>query len=95
MKRPEMECQACGGSGKQSLSDELFSTFQAIGHGATAETILKKLTDEVGTTAINNRLERLRAAGFLTRTKIGKFWRYSKAFVKQPIGMAPAKKTNL
>lgn len=35
--------------------------------------------DGVSPNAQNNRLERLRALGFVKRARFGKFWRYSRA----------------
>lgn len=34
--------------------------------------------DGISVNAINNRLEKLRVMGFVSRTREGKFWRYSK-----------------
>lgn len=79
MKRPLVPCLCCNGSGKMQLPSSLWDTLLALKRrrNAHAAELLPFINDEVDATAINNRLERLRALGFVTRRKRSKFWIYS------------------
>lgn len=58
---------------------EMLALFRPKTVELTADEIRSRIPDEVQTTAINNRLERLRDLDFLKRRRVGKFWLYSRA----------------
>lgn len=71
-------CEVCGGTGKRPLHESLRQTLSALPKkGFVVAQDLK--FSGVGTNGVNNRLERLREFGFVTREKFGKYWRYSRA----------------
>ena len=76
--KPNVVCKKCDGTGTLELSAELYGTFKAVGSGVTVSEVIKRLGWSGNPTAINNRLEDLRGFGLLTRTRIGRQWRYSK-----------------
>lgn len=53
-----------------------------------AEDVLMRLQDDVGVTAINNRLKRLWEAGWATRFRSGKYWLYEAAFPAASVRMS-------
>lgn len=75
MKPPLIECDTCHGTGRAPLSELLTETLWLLGHTkcTAADLTPKHLT----VNAINNRLESLRALGFVQRQRRGKFWVYS------------------
>jgi len=77
--KPIIECHRCHGKGQVEMSDELFETLKAVGKESTVDNVLTKLKWRGHPTAINNRLEELRALGFLSRVRIGRQWQYSTA----------------
>lgn len=76
--KPNIACQKCEGTGQVAMSDELLATLQAVGRHSSVEDVIKKVGWKHHPTAINNRLEFLRDAGFVTRTREGRAWIYSK-----------------
>jgi len=73
-----MKCLTCKRDGAHPvivLSGKLWRTFQLC-HGNTAPEISRMFVDEVGYTACNNRLERLRKLGLVRRERDGRAWRY-------------------
>lgn len=78
MKR-EIACDKCGGRGIVELSDSLDETLSLVPKRGTisAHELAAKIPG-ITANAQNNRLEKLRALGFVTRTRAGKFWRYSR-----------------
>lgn len=79
--KPTIECPTCGGSGRAPLPDALQETLNVLPRRGqfTAAEIHAKIPGKVEVTAINNRLESLRALSLLTRERFGKFWKYSRA----------------
>ncbi len=75
----EVTCSKCKGTGKRRLSRHLMETLNhvSIVGEATAEDIAARLPDDIGTTAVNNRLEDLREMGLLKRRRDKRFWVYS------------------
>lgn len=62
------------------LQEPLLETLKLIPKtGATTAHKLAARIHGVSSNAQNNRLERLRKLGFLTRHREGKFWMYSRA----------------
>jgi hypothetical protein len=87
LSKPLIQCRACAGTGMVELSQELFDVYamlKLLGE-ATAAVIHFRLrasrstTGRVGHTAINNRLEDLRALGFAKRWKEGRQMVYEAA----------------
>lgn len=87
MKHPVIPCPHCNGTGAFKLPWRLNWCLQALdmapSNRATCEWLhfmwSKQCSPErrkVGITVFNNRLEELRALGFVTRTRQGKFWIY-------------------
>jgi hypothetical protein len=76
MKRPDILCHKCNGSGREEMPKLFHDLWKHLAKPRTAEELLGKIPDEVGITAINNRLERMRAIGLLNRVRHGKFWKY-------------------
>lgn len=76
---PIVTCPKCGGAGECEMGAELFQTLRIIRRkvSATTHDIHKLTKDEVGVTAINNRVTWLFKNGYLTRTKRGKFHVYT------------------
>ena len=74
----KIKCPRCEGAGEIELSEDLMKTLKALNKPATADKISEVLGWCGHTTAINNRLEDLRALGFVSRTRIGRCWLYSK-----------------
>lgn len=67
-------CRACNGTGKRRLDKHLMKTFALVPEDgeATATAIHSKIGDEIGITAINNRLNDLVDLGLLQCRKSGK-----------------------
>lgn len=61
------------------MSDELFVTLMVVKSlkSAAAPEVTERIAGCVKVTAVNNRLEDLRAMGYLVRTRNGKSWLYS------------------
>lgn len=83
MKHPTITCHHCEGSGRIELPDSLLNvlfTFRGLSgvtrNAGDVHAMLSRY-ESTGIRSVNNRLERLRKAGFLTRARHGKFWRYS------------------
>lgn len=82
---PTFPCPKCAGVGKLALNKFLLETLQTVKklRGATAKEIHFALNagENIHTTAINNRLEDLRALGLVIRNRSedGKSWVYSPA----------------
>lgn len=77
MKPPTIICPTCHNCGTIPMPEKLTETLRAF--TGTKELIAADFTkgSKVGTTAHNNRLEKLRAMGFLKRRRQGKTWFYS------------------
>lgn len=69
--RPDIQCSCCAGAGTVKLPQPLYRVIVAVREGhQTASEIYEALGEStVKVTSINNRLEDLRAMGFLTRKK--------------------------
>lgn len=76
--KPNVACQKCNGTGQIAMSDELLATLQAVDRRSSVEDVIKTIGWKHHPTAINNRLEFLREAGFVTRAREGRQWIYSK-----------------
>ena len=78
MKIPTIECPHCAGLGKVPISGSLAETLEAVRsqRGITAIQVHAKLGDQIGITAVNNRLEDLRRIGLLIRQRVGHQWMY-------------------
>ena len=75
--RPEIPCPHCEGTGEIEMPPELSDTLRCVDkHGSTAEAIALRLPDEVGVTAISNRLLKLHQLELVTRIKSGRYWLY-------------------
>lgn len=76
-----IDCPGCEGSGKVELHEHLRETLDWIpSRGATSAYELLNEHPHVGQpSAFNNRLERLRGLGLVTRQRHGKTWLYSRA----------------
>ncbi len=75
-----MTCDKCNGSGRIALSEHLQETLSLVQRGSNlCADDLHEILPNITRNAQNNRLERLRGLGLLTRTRHGKFWRYSRA----------------
>lgn len=74
-------CQKCCGTGRVPLSEELSITLACVkaGRRVTVEGVAGKLKWKGTPNAIHNRLEDLRAMGFVTRERQSKFFYYSPA----------------
>jgi len=68
-------CPKCNGSGRVFLPCLLNAVRQRLRGGRTAPELLDQFPG-VGVTALNNRLEKLRALGLVTRKREGRAWRY-------------------
>ena len=70
-------CPKCKGAGQIPLSDVLLATLIELRRtpGFTASEFIDRFPG-VGVTAINNRLEDLRGAGYARRERNGHTWRY-------------------
>lgn len=85
MKRPQISCRKCEGSGAVDLEDSLWNTLQVLAKlkRATAPEIFEQSQGEnafIKVTAINRRLEDLRALNLVEREREGAVWKY---FVKE------------
>lgn len=78
LAKPSVKCPQCNGCGRKPLGDELFSVYASAYNGGqvTAVGLSKTVGRKVSVTAMNNRLEDLRALGLLTRERIGRRWHY-------------------
>lgn len=75
MKAPAIPCHECGGTGQEPMPEGLLETLSMLGRKMA---VAQDLTVPGMTrSAINNRLESLRALGFVQRQRRGKFWVYS------------------
>jgi len=75
---PSVKCQSCKGTGLAEMADSLAET---LGRFKAKPLSAHDLYDpDAGVTinAMNNRLEKLRVAGFLSRNRIGRHWFYAK-----------------
>lgn len=80
-RRPIITCPKCHGNGTALLSPILVSTLAQVPsfRPVTASDLIGGAQGDIGITAINNRLEKLRELGFLMREKCGKFNHYRRA----------------
>lgn len=73
------------------LDPQLFRALEcleSVGNGAVAETLWQRFPeDRIGMTAWNNRLSELYQRHMVSRTKDGKFWRYSLEFKEANYGI--------
>lgn len=76
MNPPLVTCHTCHGSGQEKLQEGLLETLQSLGKSEAAACEI--VAEGVSVNAVNNRLERLRAMGFVKRRRAGKFWLYSR-----------------
>jgi translation initiation factor 2 beta subunit (eIF-2beta)/eIF-5 len=78
IKTTVIKCSRCCGQGKIPMPMHLVETLLVVkeNNGGVAETIRFLLNKNFTTNAVNNRLEKLRALGFVTRRRQGKFYRY-------------------
>jgi len=79
MKKPSILCPSCSGSGRSPLPEHLAETFALIPRRGS--TCAEKLHDQLpgaSPNAQNNRLEKLRALGLVSRVRDGKRWKYSR-----------------
>jgi hypothetical protein len=78
--RPQITCPCCHGRGKIFLTEPHYRVWLQIAQLPDDATgyHAQELATYFGTKpcAMNNRLEKLRALGLATRTKIGKTWFY-------------------
>lgn len=76
----KITCDKCEGKGTMEMPEGLLETLALIPKkaGVTTEEIHGKIPG-ITRNAQNNRLEKLRALGFVKRIREGKFWRYSQA----------------
>lgn len=73
----KVTCFKCKGTGKIKMSMKLSETMKRFTHASTRLTSLDLAEGEESTvTAFNNRLEELRALGFLDRQRNGRLWEY-------------------
>lgn len=73
-----MPCRRCGGCGRVDLPEELQATLDVVRAGPITARMLSKAMRGRSSTAANNRLEDLRALGFVTRAQYdGKAWLYT------------------
>lgn len=77
--RPQITCTKCEGHGKHALSDELWQTLAAVQRLklAHAEQVARAVRPRPSTTAMNNRLEELRALNLVKREREGRYFYYS------------------
>lgn len=77
MKDPTMPCPKCDGKGTCSLPTVLRETLDSFGSRSILSAVnLVEASKAVTHSALNNRLEKLRTLGFLTRERDGKLWKY-------------------
>lgn len=71
---------------KAPLSETLQGTLDLFGatDELSASEVRGRLSDDVGETAINNRLARLRELGYLDRRRVGRELRYRRHASKKP-----------
>jgi hypothetical protein len=80
--RPNVSCAGCDGHGYVPIADQVFDTLLMLLRmgpstaGQLRGPLAKMLGDEVGPTAINNRLEYLRREGLVERVRRGREWVY-------------------
>lgn len=78
----EVPCPACEGSGRVPLDGRSQAVYDLIAKGRRRWTAADVLTalghDDVHVTAINNRLEKMRTAGLLSRERKGRRMYYFK-----------------
>lgn len=74
----QIHCRQCGGTGRQSMPEHFRETFGIVKRlrNATAESVANALKWEGSVNAMNNRLEAMREAGLLTRSKRGRNFFY-------------------
>lgn len=79
-------CTTCKGTGQMLLTGRMADMLELFKRGRkmTAREIQAETSDGVHTTAINNRLERLRSFGLLDREKQGRALRYFLAKASKP-----------
>lgn len=82
----KVTCKTCKGTGQMALSEVLQNTLEELQAtpGRTAPEIINRFPG-VGVTALNNRLEDLRALGLVERKRHGKRWRYYPAGTKKEV----------
>ncbi len=76
-----MKCPKCkrdGASEDRVLPGELWRTLRMVNRypGRSASILADVFGNEVGYTAVNNRLERLRKLGLVRRERDGRAWMY-------------------
>lgn len=78
MKQIQVECDQCNGTGSMPLQEALKETLEQVPRGFKGITSydLRQRIPGISPNAQNNRLEKLRKAGFVSRHRDGKFWRY-------------------
>jgi len=77
-QRPKVTCPECGGYGEVDMPEPYWQVLGILraGGGRTAGELAEKIGNGIRVTAVNNRLEWLRAAGFVRREREGRNWRY-------------------
>lgn len=79
-----MPCRRCSGCGRVDLPEELQATLDVVRAGPITARMLSKAMRGRSPTAANNRLEDLRALGFVTRAQHGKAWFYTASDSRPP-----------
>ena len=80
MDCPRVACSACDGTGATTLVPSLFRVLKMLHkRGPSTATDLVRI-EAIAHTAMNNRLEKLRLLGLVTRNRVdGRSWEYSLA----------------
>lgn len=77
MKPTTLSCLACQGSGRVPIPEGLQDILDALRAGSkTAAEIHEELVDNIGVTAVNNRLTRLYAERLVVRIRSGHGYRW-------------------
>lgn len=78
-KIPEIPCEKCEGRGRHQLNPPLWETLKVLrrSKSAHAKQLCEVMPYQVQHAAMNNRLERLRDLGFVTRVRVGAHLVYS------------------
>jgi len=79
VRKQMMICPTCNGHGESPLPEHLAETFALIPkRGSTCAEALHEQLPGASPNAQNNRLEKLRALGLVSRVRDGKRWKYSR-----------------
>lgn len=76
----QITCDHCRGKGQIPLHESLAATLKFVRNGRRTAEQIHAASGEAGfiaVTAINNRLERLRSYGLVTRHREGKYFHYA------------------